>query len=35
VGDVDGVNEILENLRKKRDGEINEPEEYKPNGWLF
>jgi len=34
VGDVDGVNEILENLRKKRDGEVNEPEEHKPKGWL-
>lgn len=34
VGDVDGVNEILENLRKKRDGEVNEPEEHKPKGWF-
>jgi len=34
VGDVDGVNEILENLRKKRDGEASEPEEHKPNGWF-
>lgn len=34
VGDIDGVNEILENLRKKRDGETNEPEEHKPKGWF-
>lgn len=34
VGDVDGVNEILENLRKRRDGEISEPEEHKPKGWF-
>ena len=34
VGDVDGVNEILETLRKKRDGEISEPEEHKPKGWF-
>ena len=34
VGGVDGVNEILENLRKKRDGEVNEPEEHKPKGWF-
>jgi len=34
VGDVDGVNEILENLRKKRDGEVRELEEHKPKGWF-
>jgi len=34
VGDVDGVSDILENLRKKRDGEISEPEEHKPKGWF-
>ena len=34
AGDVDGVNEILENLRKKRDGEVSEPEEHKPKGWF-
>ena len=34
VGGVDGVNEILENLRKKRDGEVGEPEEHKPKGWF-
>jgi len=34
VGDIDGVNEILENLRKKRDGEVSEPEEHKPKGWF-
>jgi len=34
VGDVGGVNDILEDLRKRRDGELNEPEEHKPKGWL-
>jgi len=34
AGDVDGVNEILENLRKRRDGEVGEPEEHKPKGWF-
>jgi len=34
VGDIDGVNEILENLRKRRDGEASEPEEHKPKGWF-
>ena len=34
VGEVDGVNEILENLRKRRDGEVNEPEDHKPKGWF-
>lgn len=34
VGGIDGVNEILENLRKRRDGEVNEPEEHKPKGWF-
>lgn len=34
VGDVGGVNEILENLRKKRDGQVSEPEEHKPKGWF-
>jgi hypothetical protein len=34
VGDVDGVNDILEHLRKKRDGEVGEAEEHKPKGWF-
>lgn len=34
VGDVEGVNNILESLRKRRDGEIPEPEEHKPKGWF-
>ncbi|KAI0050744.1 hypothetical protein FA95DRAFT_1603212 [Auriscalpium vulgare] len=34
VGDVDGVKEILEHLRKKRDGEVKDEEGYKPSGWF-
>lgn len=34
VGDVDAVDGILEDLRKKRDGEVSEPEEHKPKGWF-
>lgn len=34
VGDIDVVHEILENIRKKRDGEVSEPEEHKPKGWF-
>ena len=34
VGDINSVNEILEHLRKKRDGEVKEPEEHKPTGWF-
>lgn len=33
VGDQ-GVGEILENIRKRRDGETTEPEEHKPKGWF-
>ncbi|KAF8645604.1 hypothetical protein AX16_007686 [Volvariella volvacea WC 439] len=33
VGDVDGVKGILEVLRKRRDGELKEDEEYKPGFW--
>ncbi|OSX56664.1 hypothetical protein POSPLADRAFT_1175056 [Postia placenta MAD-698-R-SB12] len=33
VGDVEGVKGILEELRKRRDGEIK-PDEDKPSGWF-
>lgn len=34
VGDVEGVKGILEELRKKRDGEVKSEEEHKPKGWF-
>lgn len=34
VGDVDGVKSILEELRKKRDGESKEDADIKPKGWF-
>ncbi|KZT69055.1 hypothetical protein DAEQUDRAFT_727249 [Daedalea quercina L-15889] len=34
VGDVEGVKSILEELRKKRDGEMKEDEGHKPKGWF-
>jgi hypothetical protein len=34
AGDVEGVKDILEYLRKKRDGEVKEEEDYKPKGWF-
>ncbi|KZT65179.1 hypothetical protein DAEQUDRAFT_731690, partial [Daedalea quercina L-15889] len=34
VGDVEGVRRILEELRKKRDGEVQEDEGHKPKGWF-
>jgi hypothetical protein len=34
AGDSEGVKDILEYLRKKRDGEVKEEEEYKPKGWF-
>lgn len=34
IGDVEGVKEILENIRKKRDGEIKEEEVDQPKGWF-
>ncbi|CAL1714728.1 unnamed protein product [Somion occarium] len=35
VGDVEGVKSILEQLRKKRDGEAKEADvEHKPKGWF-
>ena len=33
IGGVDGVNDILETLRKKRDGELKD-EDIKPKGWF-
>ncbi|GBE86229.1 hypothetical protein SCP_0901080 [Sparassis crispa] len=35
VGDVDGVKSILEELRKKRDGEASETPEPKSKGWFW
>lgn len=34
VGDVEGVKEILENLRKQRDGEAKGEEVDQPKGWF-
>jgi Protein of unknown function (DUF1687) len=34
VGDLEGVKNILENLRKKRDGELTEENEHRPKGWF-
>ncbi len=34
IGDVEGVKNILEYLRKKRDGEIKEDEVDQPKGWF-
>ena len=34
AGDSEGVKDILEYLRKKRDGEVKEEEDYKPKGWF-
>ncbi|KAL0952874.1 hypothetical protein HGRIS_007093 [Hohenbuehelia grisea] len=34
IGDVGGVESILEELRKKRDGESKEEDEFKPKGWF-
>ncbi len=34
VGDVEGVQSILEELRKRRDGESMDDEEHKPKGWF-
>jgi len=36
VGDVEGVKDILEHLRKKRDGELvdDDDDERKPKGWF-
>lgn len=34
VGDVEGVKNILEEIRKRRDGEVKDDDEYKPKGWF-
>ncbi len=34
AGDSEGVKDILEYMRKKRDGEIKEEEDFKPRGWF-
>lgn len=35
IGDVEGVKSILEELRKRRDGEVKEEEVDQPKGWKF
>ncbi|EMD35197.1 hypothetical protein CERSUDRAFT_97125 [Gelatoporia subvermispora B] len=35
IGDVEGVKSILEELRKRRDGEIKDEESDQPKGWKF
>ena len=34
AGDSEGVKDILEYLKKKRDGEVKEEGEHKPKGWF-
>ncbi|KAH9056468.1 hypothetical protein EDB87DRAFT_1566578 [Lactarius vividus] len=34
AGDSEGVKDILEYLRKKRDGEVKEEEDFEPKGWF-
>lgn len=34
VGDVEGVKEMLEALRKVRDGEAKAEEDHRPKGWF-
>ena len=34
VGNIDGVKGILEELRKRRDGELKGDEEHRPKGWF-
>lgn len=34
IGDVEGVKEILEALRKERDGEGKGKDEHQPSGWF-
>lgn len=34
IGDERGVKDILEHLRKKRDGELKEEEDLQPKGWF-
>ncbi|KAK7460617.1 hypothetical protein VKT23_009337 [Stygiomarasmius scandens] len=34
IGDVEGVKSLLETLRKKRDGELQDDSVYQPKGWF-
>jgi len=34
AGSAEGVKDILEYLRKRRDGEVKEEEDYQPKGWF-
>lgn len=34
IGSVEGAREILETIRKKRDGELKDEELYQPKGWF-
>ena len=34
AGDSEGVKDILEYMRKRRDGEVKEEEDFKPKGWF-
>jgi hypothetical protein len=34
IGNVDGVRDILETIRKRRDGELKEEEVEQPKGWF-
>ena len=34
AGDSEGVKDILEYLRKRRDGEVKEEEDFEPKGWF-
>lgn len=34
IGDVEGVKEILEAIRKERDGESKGEESHQPKGWF-
>jgi len=34
IGSVEGTKDILELLRKKRDGELKDEEIYQPKGWF-
>lgn len=34
IGDVEGVKGILETLRKRRDGEIQDEDVHRPTGWF-
>jgi len=34
AGNAEGVKDILEYLRKRRDGEVKEEENHQPKGWF-